>query len=67
VSPTRPSAGADDPGGFLSRRVAAVSPDVCCPVFAEGQGERLAELPVFCFQPPDALGCGLQPPQQRCV
>jgi hypothetical protein len=29
------------------------------------QRERLSELPVLCFQPPDAFGRGLQPPQQQ--
>jgi hypothetical protein len=63
VSPTRPSAGSDDRCGFLPRRVAGVAEDVGRPVFSEGQGERLAELPGVCFQVSDALGGGLQPPQ----
>jgi hypothetical protein len=55
VSLMRPSARSDDPGGFLPRRVAAVPSDVGCSVFAEGQGERFAELLVLGFQSPDEV------------
>lgn len=67
MTSTRPSAGPDDRYGFLSRRVAGAADDVRRPAFSEGQGERLAELPVLLLQSSNALGGGLQPLQQRGV
>ena len=67
VSPTRPSAGSDDRCGFLPRRVAGAAANVSGAALTEGQGERLAELLVVCFQVSDPLGRRLQSPQQGSV
>jgi hypothetical protein len=67
MSTTRPSARPDDRGGFLPRRVACVAGDIVGSALPKGLGERLAQLLVLCFQPLDALGGGLQSPQQRGV
>jgi transposase len=67
VSSTFASAGPDDRGSFLLRRVAGVTRQVGGAPFAVREGECLAQLPVLGFQLLVALGGRLQASQQGGV